>query len=131
MAWASVDAHPHIALLSAIGMVVAVILALFGMPPLNIHGPLHFYGVMDPMCGMTRGVASVLRGDLAEAIWYNPASPVLVLGGAAGLARGLYGRRSGRWLNVSWRSPVRVAALGILITALEVNQQLHAERLLS
>lgn len=108
-----------------------MVLAAVGMPPVDIHGPLHFVGVMDPFCGMTRGVASVMRGDLATAIWYNPASPLVVLGGAAVLARGIYGWRSGRWLTVAWRSPARVAVAAVLVAALEVNQQLHAERLLS
>lgn len=130
LAWEGVDAHPHIAVPAAIGLAVAIALAIFGMPPVNLHGPLHFARVMDPMCGMTRGVASAVRGDLAKAIWYNPASPAVLLAGVAGLVRTIYGRRSGRWLNVSWRSPARVAAIVILITALEVNQQIHAERLL-
>jgi hypothetical protein len=83
------------------------------------------------MSGLTRAAASLARGDLARAIWYNPASPVVLLGGVAALARGVYGRRSGRWLNVSWRSPARVTVVVMLVTALEVNQQLHADRLLS
>ena len=29
--------------------------------------PLHFVGVMDPFCGMTRGVAATLRGDMRTA----------------------------------------------------------------
>ncbi len=131
LAWEQVDAHPHLAVPAAIGLMVAIALAIFGMPPVNLHGPLHFARVMDPMCGMTRAVASLARGNLARAIWYNPASPVVLLGGVTALARAVYGRRSGRWLNVSWRSPTRVTMVVMLVTALEVNQQLHADRLLS
>lgn len=131
LAWERVDAHPHLAVPAAIGLMVAIALAIFGMPPVNLHGPLHFARIMDPMCGMTRAVASLVRGDLARAIWYNPASPVVLLGGVAALARGVYGRRAGRWLNVSWRSPARITMVVILVTALEVNQQMHADRLLS
>ena len=131
LAWERVDAHPHLAVPAALGLVLAIALATFGMPPVDLHGPLHFARVMDPMCGMTRAVVSLARGDLARAIWYNPASPVVLLGGVAALARGVYGRRSGRWLNVSWRSPARVAVVVVLVAALEVNQQMHADRLLS
>lgn len=130
LAWASVDAHPYAAAPAALGLVLAVVLAIFGMPPVSLHGPLHFLGIMDPLCGMTRGVASAMRGDLAKALSYNPASPAVLLGGGVALARWIYGRRSGRWLNVSWRSPTRVAVIAVLVAGLEVNQQLQAERLL-
>lgn len=131
LAWEQVDAHPYLAVPAAVGLVVVIVLAIFGMPPVNLHGPLHFARVMDPMCGMTRAVALLARGNLARAIWYNPASPAVLLGGVAVLARGVYGRRSGRWLNVSLRSPTRVTVVVMLVAALEVNQQLHADRLLS
>jgi Protein of unknown function (DUF2752) len=98
-----------------------------GLPPVDLHGPLHYLGVMDPLCGMTRGTVAVLRGQLALAWAYNPASPPLVAGAALALGRWLVGRLTGRWLEVRV-GPGRVAwAVGaVALLVLWANQQAHA-----
>lgn len=79
---------------------------------------------------MTRGSAATLRGDLAEAWWYNPASPAVVIGGFLLVFRWAVGRLTGRWVDVRVRAtPMLVVAVGLMLVALEVNQQLHVARL--
>ena len=39
----------------------------------DLHGPLHYLGVMDPLWGATRGVRWSSRGDLTGAWRYDPA----------------------------------------------------------
>lgn len=44
------------------GLMAAVVLAVFGLPPADLHGVLHRLGVMDPLCGGTRSVYLTLHG---------------------------------------------------------------------
>lgn len=102
-------------------------MAIFGLPPVDIHGPLHYLGIMDPLCGSTRGVRLALLGHIAQAWRYNPLSVVLVAGAVATVLRHLLGMATRRWLNlnvVRRRTVVAIAAL--LTVALEINQQAHA-----
>ena len=113
--------------LTAGGLLAAGMLAVVGLPPVDLHGPLHYLGIMDPLCGMTRGTVAVLRGRFGQAVAYNPASPLLVAGALLTLGRWLVGRLSGRWLDATprpTRSSWAVAAVAVL--ALWVNQQAHA-----
>ena len=112
------------------GLALAAGLAIFGMPPVDLHSPLHDAGVMDPFCGMTRGVAATMRADLSLAWWFNPASPLVVLGGVALVSRWLLGRLTGLWVNARLRWTPTALAIAVLMTsALEINQQLHVNRL--
>ena len=113
--------------LAAAGLLAATVLAAVGLPPVDLHGPLHYLGVMDPLCGMTRGTVAVLRGRLGQAVAYNPASPLLVAGALLAVGRWLFGRLTGRWLDVTLR-PTRltVGIAAALVLALWVNQQAHA-----
>jgi hypothetical protein len=52
---------------AAVVICVGSVLAVFGLLPLSVHGPLHFYGVMDPLCGATRAVRLALRGGRCAA----------------------------------------------------------------
>ncbi len=64
-----------------IGLSVGVAYALFGMPPVDLHGPWHRYGIMDPLCGgSTRALRYTLLGRLADAWRSNPLSPILAAG---------------------------------------------------
>lgn len=129
--WTGVDPHSWLSVAAASGLAIAVALAVFGMPPVSIHSPLHFAGIMDPFCGMTRGTAATIRGDLIEAVRFNPASPLVPLGGIAVLGRWMHGRRTGRWLTVVGRpGPLTVAVAMVLVVALWANQQAHAELLM-
>src|SRR6266536_2829238 len=82
LAWAPVDHHRRLTHLAVGGLLAGAILAVTGPPPLDLHGPLHYLGIMDPGCGMTRGVLWTLRGRLDRAWAYNPASRPLADRGA-------------------------------------------------
>ena len=125
--WERADRHPTLAPLAAAGLLAAAILAVVGLPPVDLHGPLHRVGVMDPLCGMTRGTVAVLRGQLSRAVAYNPASPLLVAGALLALGRWLVGRLTGRWLEVALRrTPLTLGIAAALVLALWINQQAHA-----
>jgi hypothetical protein len=119
--------HRALAPLAAGGLLVAGLLAVGGLPPVEVHGPLHYLGIMDPLCGMTRGTVAVLRGQLGRAVAYNPAGPLLVAGVTLMLGRWLVGRLTGRWLQVRVQ-PSRVAwGIGaVAVLVLWVNQQAQA-----
>jgi hypothetical protein len=124
------DPMVWLSLLAAAGLVVAAGLAVFGMPPIEVHAPTHHFGIMVPACGMTRGAAATLRGDLTEAWWYNPASPLVIAGGIAATARWLVGRLTGRWVAARVRATALLIVITVVVLAvLEVNQQLHVDRL--
>jgi hypothetical protein len=109
-----------------------VLLAVVGLPPVDLHGPLHYLGIMDPLCGGTRSVYLTTHGHLAAAIQYNPAAPLVPLVTVALLARGLVGGVFGRWITPTKpRRAVAVWFAVIALVALEINQQLHAELLTS
>ncbi len=40
-----------------IGVGFAVAMAVFGLPPVDPHGPFHRFGIMDPLGGGTRYTA--------------------------------------------------------------------------
>ena len=119
----------------AVVTTVGASLAVFGLLPVNIHGPLHFYGIMDPLCGVTRAVRLALRGDIAASWRYNPLGTPVTLISLLLMARAAAGWTSGRWITVKL-SPSRRANLVLvtitllLVTALEVNQQMHASLLM-
>ncbi|MEU9207728.1 DUF2752 domain-containing protein [Streptomyces sp. NPDC048415] len=130
MVWEDGDQHRWAGPLAVVGLAVGALLAVLGLPPVDLHGPLHYAGVMAPLCGATRGVHAAMRGDLATGWRYNPLSIVLVMGAAAAVLREAVGRLRGRWLNV--RVTHRKAAVvtgGALLAVLEVNQQEHADLL--
>jgi uncharacterized membrane protein len=105
-----------------LGVVAAGSLALWGLPAADLHGPLHLLGVMEPLCGATRGVRLAFLGDLAGAWRYNPAAAPLAAGAVVMLARGLYGWGTGRWLNAELRwTPTTKVLLGAVIVAVWVN----------
>lgn len=112
------------------GLLVALLLAILGLPPVDLHGALHYLGVMDPFCGGTRSVYLTLRGHLRDALHYNPAGPILVVAALALWLRAAVGWTSRRWVDVHmpWRARIPVALLALV--ALEINQQLHAALLM-
>jgi hypothetical protein len=124
--WERTDRHPTLAPLADAGLLAAGVLAVVGLPPVDLHGPLHHLGIMDPLCGMTRGVVAVLRGQLGRAVADNPASPLLVAGAVLTLGRWLVGRLTGRWLDATLRrTPLTLGIAAALVLALWANQQAH------
>jgi hypothetical protein len=125
--WEREDRQPTLTPLAAAGLLAVGVLAVVGLPPVDLHGPLHRMGIMDPLCGMTRGTVALLRGQLGQAVADNPASPLLVAGALLALGRWLVGRLTGRWLDVTLRrTPRTVGLAAALVLALWVNQQAHA-----
>lgn len=123
--------------LAAAGLVaVAGAMAVFGLPPIDLHGPLHRYGIMDPLCGGTRAARLTALGRWGEAWRYNPLGILTVLAVTLLLLRGVVGRTTGRWaaLRVTWTRRARWIAIVvavILVVLLEVRQQGRAELLMS
>jgi len=102
-------------------------MAIFGLPPVDIHGPLHYVGIMDPLCGVTRGVRLTLQGHVARGWRFNPLSAVLVAGAIATLLRWAHGKATGRWINLNVvRRRIVLTIAAFLAVPLEINQQAHA-----
>jgi uncharacterized membrane protein YfcA len=119
------DAQPVWTWIALAGLIIGVLLALFGLPPLDLHGPLHYLGVMDPLCGGTRSVYLTLHGHLHDAMRYNPAGPLLVLAATIMLARAAVGWSTGRWIGLHVPRRIVIPVAVVALVALEVNQQLH------
>jgi len=130
--WEVHDRHPSTSRLALVGIPLVVLLAIVGLPPVDIHGPLHYLGIMGPTCGMTRGVMWTARGDLARAWQFNPAS-LLVIPTMVGLTlRITYSRITGRWLNfhIRWRPWLWIIPT-VLILLLSIRQQLNVDLLVN
>lgn len=117
------------------GLVAAAAMATFGLPPVDLHGLLHYIGIMDPLCGGTRAVRLAARGDWAASFTYNPIGIPLVIGAAALLIRAGLGLTTGRWATIEVTlgrsTPRRLKILaGAASIALAINQQLHAPMLI-
>jgi hypothetical protein len=54
VSWVDHDRVHDLTIVVSAGLLVAATLAVFGLPPVDIHGPTHYVGIMDPLCGMTR-----------------------------------------------------------------------------
>lgn len=123
------DRYPTWTGLALVGIPLTILIAVFGQPPLGLN-LLHYFGVMGPTCGMTRGVMWFARGDLARAWAFNPLSVLVLPGMALLLVRAAYGRLTRRWLNVSFpRSRWLVIVTTGLVLVLTVHQQLNVELL--
>jgi len=134
--WQARDRYPWLTRLAAAGVGVATLMAMFGLPPIDLHGPLHWLGVMDPLCGGTRAARYTARGDWATAWRYNPLGIAVVVGSALLIVRAVVGILLTRWLTVAvvW-TPARrraVIAIGILLLSwLAVRQQLRVDLLVA
>lgn len=61
------DRHWWLTLLGGLALAIAAAMAIFELPPVDLHSPLHKIGIMDPLCGGTRAARYTAQGDLAEA----------------------------------------------------------------
>lgn len=135
--WDSVDRHQSSVTLAALVLVVtAVMMAVVGLPPVDLHGPLHQVGIMDPLCGGTRAAWYTAQGQLVQAWRYNPLGIVVVVGSMLLVARALLGLVSRLWLNVHVEMTARsrrvvFTTFAILIALLEIRQQGRAELLMA
>ena len=116
------------------GLGLAIVMARFGLPPVDLHGPLHRMGIMDPLCGGTRAARLTAQGKLGSAWTYNPLGILATFVAAAAVLRMIVGVTARRWLNlqIHWSPRLRWATLilvvGVLIV-LEIRQQGRADLL--
>lgn len=125
------DLHPPVVLrVAVVGLLLSSAVGVLGVPPIGLHLPTHDAGIMMPTCGATRSVAHAAVGDLLTSWQFNPLGAVLVVGAWGYVAREFVGRLTGRWLDLRLditRGGRIVIAL--LVVALAVNQQFHANLL--
>lgn len=133
---ARTDHHAWITWLAMLGAGIAAAMALFGLPPVDLHGLLHQFGIMDPLCGGTRAARYTARGELALAWTYNPLGIITVLGAAAIAVRAFVGLMFSSWLtaNLVWtpRRKRLLYTIGVIaLIALQIRQQLRADLLMA
>jgi len=127
LSWENHDHHHAVTFFALVGVAGAAVMALVGLPPVDLHGPFHYVGIMDPLCGMTRAARLLAQGQLNRAIRYNPASPILALVAIGVVVRAAIGTSTGRWLTLAVaRSRALDVAAGLGIAALWIYQQVHA-----
>lgn len=49
--WSDRDQSAWPAGAAAFAVLAALALRIVGVPPIDVHGPLHYLGIMDPLCG--------------------------------------------------------------------------------
>lgn len=132
----STDEHRAVTVVGSLGFLAAVMMGRFGLPPVDLHGPLHHLGIMDPLCGGTRAAYYTIRGQGRQAWRYNPLGLIAVVAASAAVARGIGGLLTGRWINLVTAWPARqrrvvVVVVLILAVVLEVRQQSIAPLLMA
>lgn len=129
--WERNDRFRVLSMVVAVGIAIAAAMAVFGLPPIDLHGPPHFVGIMDPFCGMTRAARLLALGHVGGAVEYNPASPVLVVLAAGVLVRVGVGMATGWWLDFRVRRSTGLRTVfWIAFAALWINQQANAALLM-
>lgn len=134
--WTPVDHHRLLTLTALAGAAATALLALWGLPPIDLHGPLHRLGIMDPLCGGTRAAYYTINGQWARAWEYNPLGIAAVSAALLGTLRVGVGLLTRRWLTVTFhwtprRARFAIVATVVLLGVLEVRQQLEAPLLLA
>lgn len=130
------DAWLPVTVVAAVGTTTAVGLAVFGLPGVDLHGPLHFLGIMDPLCGGTRAIRLATQGHWAQSWEYNPVGiPVLVVFVTL-IGRAAFGLVTHHWytLRFGWtrrRAWIALVVLLAVTVALEARQQSLATLLIS
>jgi len=130
------DRHGWLTGLALLALVIAATMAIFGLPPVDLHSPLHKVGIMDPFCGGTRAARYTAQGNLVEAWRYNPLSIVIVYGAGTAILRAAVGFLTGRWITVTigWNPRWRrwaIAVVVLLLLLLEIRQQMRADLLMA
>lgn len=112
--------------LALVGLVGAVILAVLGLPTMDLHGLLHYAGIMDPLCGATRSVYLTMHGHWEAALRYNPAAPFLLVAAAGLVLRAAGGWWTGRWVHLRLPRRAVIALVVVVGVILQVRQQNNA-----
>lgn len=131
--WADRDRFASLTFAAAFLLLGAVVLRVVGVPPIDVHGPLHYLGIMDPFCGGTRAMYLLSAGDFRRAATYNPIVFPLAAAIVLLVARAVIGWATHRWPKFTLSPTVRrvlLVALVIAVAALGVRQQLNAEMLM-
>lgn len=133
--WSKTDGMRLVTWIGLAGLVAAAVMARFGLPPVDLHGPLHRMGIMDPLCGGTRAARLTAQGKLVDALRYNPLGILATSAAAVAVLRLAVGLTARRWLNVqvAWTPRRRRIAWALLIiatVALEIRQQGRSDLLL-
>lgn len=113
-----------------------MVMAIIGLPPVDLHMPPHYAGIMDPLCGGTRAIRLAAMGDWGASWRYNPIGIPLLIVCVILVVRAAIGWLSGRWLTLRIRWTRRGKQIAWLLVAaaviaLEINQQAHVELLMS
>lgn len=129
------ETRPWVTVLGLVAVAAATTMAVFGLPPVDLHGPLHHLGIMDPLCGGTRAAMLTARGELALAWYYNPLGVLTVLAAAAVVLRAVVGLLTRRWVTVRLRLrrdqvPWVVGFVLVGVAVVWIRQQLHADLLM-
>lgn len=133
VSWLDRDHAPsftHGALFLLVG---AAVLSLVGVPPVDLHGPLHYLGIMDPLCGGTRAMYLLTTGDFVRAARYNPIVFPLAVVLVILLVRAAIGWATHRWFDLTLSRTGRrllIFALVLGLVVLGVRQQLNADMLM-
>jgi hypothetical protein len=129
------DRHRWLTWLSLTLLAIAAGMAVFGLPPVDLHGPLHRFGIMDPFCGGTRAARYTALGQWDMAWKYNPLGIVAVVAVLVLSVRATIGWLTNRWftLTVAWSRHgfwIAGAVATILLVLLEIRQQGRADLLM-
>ena len=133
--WTRTDRLSVVTMVGLAGFALAGLMAAWGLPPLDLHTPLHRMGIMDPLCGGTRAARLTMQGNLGEAWRYNPLGILAVGAAAVATLRLLVGLTTRQWLTVevAWTSRrlrAAIAVVLVLTVLLEIRQQSRADLLL-
>lgn len=130
LGWSGRDMYPGLTATAVVGAIAFLALRVFGLPSVDLHTPLHYAGIMDPLCGMTRAMWLLGKGRLGQAWNYNPGAYLLALAGSFLIVRAVYGATTRRWLNWNGR-PRRLVWIvaAVALAGLWVNQQANADLL--
>ena len=132
----STDRYLPVTLASAGLLAVAVAMAAVGLPNVDLHGPLHWIGIMDPFCGGTRAARYTALGQWGLAWKYNPLGIATVVAVALVSVRAVVGLSTRRWVTpqIAWTRrgrQIAIAAGVAFLVWLEIRQQGRAELLMA
>ncbi len=132
LTWRPIDQHAELTWVALGGTFAALALAIWGLPPVDLHGPLHRLGIMDPLCGGTRAALFTVTAQWSLAWYYNPLGPLAIVAAGVMMLRAAVGVLTRRWLTLQvtlTRRPARAAfvALSLAALALSVRQQLMVD----